>query len=405
MLSMQQQGPSCKLPNFIEKGTIQMLLIIMIFSFIMGCSTPKLMVESSSYNFADTELGESAGKDITIENKGKAELKINNIDISGERFYLPGQKNAIVIYPNQKYVLNIKFTPNESGIYSGIMSINSNDPANKVFNIQFQGKGIEPKLPEIKVYTTSLDFQKVNIDSGLKKPLLITNTGNAILLISDLKIIGDGFVVDKMNQAQLKIAPNEAASLNIEFKPVKSGNFSGVLNVYSNDMKNTITSVTLKGEGNEIAPIINNKSSQNNNNIMTSADGTTSKGKSEPPVVISDPRPPVTPVKNANYLGSFTHDEVKGTMRQQEGTMERNSEMAFSFDVQKLGDFEILVTPGYELVSNEFSYTEITTFTDKSRYKRYFREKVAPNSSFAVTIKRKENSPDNYTFIFKLFPR
>lgn len=375
--------------------------------FILGCSSPKLIMESSSYDFADTELGKTAGKNITIENLGKAELKINNISISDERFYLSGQENAITIYPNQKHVLNIKFSPKESGIYSGIMRIDSNDPANKVFNVQFQGKGIEPKIPEIKVYPTSLDFQKVNKDSGLKKPLLITNTGNAILLISDLKIIGDGFVVDKMNQAQLKIAPNETASVNIEFTPVKSGNFSGVLNVYSNDMKNTITSVTLKGEGNEIIPVTNNKSSQNNNNnnnITKPVDGTTLKAKTEPPVVLTDPRPPVPPVKNANYLGGFTHDEVKGTMKQQEGTMEKNSEIAFSFDVQKIGDFEILVTPGYDLVSNEFRYTGITTFTDKSRYKRYFREKVQPNSSFQVVIKRKENSPDNYTFVFKLFP-
>ena len=117
-------------------------LKILLFFFIFGCSTPKLFVESSVYSFNDIEIGESIEKEIIIKNDGKGKLKINDITISGEGYNKQNQNNAIVIFPNQSYTLNINFSPVELGNSSGLLVINSNNPENKLLNIKLQGKGI-----------------------------------------------------------------------------------------------------------------------------------------------------------------------------------------------------------------------------------------------------------------------
>jgi hypothetical protein len=410
------QDFSCKILNIPKRRTVQILFPMIIIFLLTGCSAPRLIVESNTYNFADAEIGKSVAKDIVLENKGNANLKINNINISGDRYSQKKPAGEIIIYPNQKYILNVKFSPDESGNYSGIMSIYSNDPANKVMNLQFQGKGIEPKLPEIKVLTSTLDFLTVDNESVHKKTIGISNTGWANLVINNLVLNGDGFVIERINQNKIIIAPDESIDLNIEFRPLKPGSYSGVLSIVSNDSKNTTAYVSLRGESREkIKEAVNEKAKVKvYEKISETANETVhepARPSTKPSVTEINPPPPRNTVEN-NYsnnaknkdLGVFTHDEVQGTMKTEEGTMQKNSELSFSFEVQKTGDFEILITPGYELVSKEFKFTDISTFTDKSRYKRFIKEKVQPNSAFQVVIRRNNNSPDSYKFIFKLFP-
>jgi len=239
------------------------------------------------------------------------------------------------------------------------------------------------------------------------KTVTLSNTGKADLLINDLVPNGDEFSIDKTNQNKLIILPGQSVNLNIVFRPVRPGHYSGVLTIYSNDPKNKITSVSLKGEGYEPVKKTTTKpdGKKVNSQLSTKTSDTEDKTTAnEPPVTTTENKLPVITNAKSVMLGPFTHDGVKGTMKIQEGSMKKNSEMAFTFEVQKTGDFEILVTPGYELVSNDFRFTGISSFTDGSRYKRFVKEKVQPYSKFLVAVKRKENSPDNFKFIFKLFP-
>jgi hypothetical protein len=386
-----------------KNRSIQILFQIVLALLFTGCAAPKLIVESNVYSFPDAVIGESVSKEIKIENKGTSTLKISNVKVSGERYSQKKTYQEILIPPNQKYVLDILFSPDESGNYSGILSIASNDPANKIMNLQLQGKGIKPRFPEIKVLTSALDFLRVDKDSIQKKTITISNTGEATLVISNLAVSGEQFSIEGVNQNKLSIYPDQSLSLNVQFKPAKPGSYSGILNIFSNDLKNKIVSVSLKGEGFE--KIKNDtRTSGTTQTVRQPIKPDDKQNNSDEPVVIP-PEPPRKPIGKSSNLGVFTHDEVQGTMKIQEGTMQKNSEKSFSFEVQKTGDFEILITPGYDLVSTDFRFTDISTFTDKSRYKRFIKEKVQPNSSFQVVIKRKDNSPDNYKFIFKLFPR
>jgi len=386
-----------------KKWIIKILAPVSITIFLSGCSAPKLFIDSSVYSFPEAETGKSANKDITIENKGNAPLKINNINISDESYTRKKANEEIVIYPNQKYILNIQFSPSEPGNYSGIIRINTNDPSSKEVNLQLQGKGINPRLPEINVIPNAIGFLRVSRDSVQMKSITISNTGDANLLINDLQLNGEGFSLEKPIQNNISITPGRSASLNIEFRPIKTGSFSGVLNIISNDSKSKIVTVSLNGERSE--PVRLSKKTDPQNLAQSANKETTTPGNAviEPPVKSNGTV--FKPSGKNNYLGAFTHDDVQGTMKIEEGTMAKNSELSFSFEVKKVGDFEILVMPGYDLVSKDFTFTGISTFTDKSRYKRFIREKVQANSTFQVYIKRSVNSPDNYKFIFKLFPR
>ena len=202
----------------------------------------------------------------------------------------------------------------------------------------------------------------------------VRNIGGANLTIRKVTIEGAGFSKQADNCSSMEsIAPNNSCTIRIGFTPESEDNFTGKLRIASNAIDKIIF---LNGTG-------------------IPRPETPSEG--EPPH-------PSCPHKN---LGTFTHNGIIGTSRTEIGTMDINSCKSYSLTIAERGDLAIFITPGYNLVKSQIIFTDTTRFEhDPTTYKRYGRLYInAMTSINDIRIIRTQDSPKDFKFIFKLYPR
>lgn len=111
-------------------------------------------------------------------------------------------------------------------------------------------------------------------------------------------------------------------------------------------------------------------------------------------------------------LGAFTtfvdpRDGVKkGTQKILDGTMRRGESRMYCFRVEKYGDLKVCITPGYSLEGGGLGFAGKCIFeNDATKYKRFIRVNIRGGTQIKMTIRREQDSPDEFRFIFKLYPK
>ena len=212
-----------------------------------GLEPPDITVVPASLDFGDVLLNQSKTLTLTINNNGGSELQINDITISGTGFSFKTQpQSPIIIQPGGTPVsIEIIFIPTEVKLYSGQVSITSNDPDSPT-TITLTGKGIS--APNIEVTPDSLDFGKVQINTTSDKTVTIKNTGTQDLNISGISILGSqAFSIVSTIPTQIPVG--EARTVTVRFSPTGEVPYAGYLVINSNDPETPALQVPLKGEG------------------------------------------------------------------------------------------------------------------------------------------------------------
>ena len=237
------------------------------------------IIESGPYITPDTGIS-SLGKvailtpkpfTFTLENTGTADLFVNPITSSNEGNFMitavaggvPSDNLPLTITSSGGSAeIEITFTPTEMGIFSSVITIDSNDPdLNNGF--VFTATGESSNKPEIKVYQGGIlfdhnaiyDFGEIPVDSSSSPvEFEIRNEGNAPLLIDPIILTGAdslNFELDLTGTASV-IAPAASTTFRTIFKPLETGTFKNKSDVVidSNDpnRKNGF-SIQLYGKG------------------------------------------------------------------------------------------------------------------------------------------------------------
>lgn len=101
--------------------------------------------------------------------------------------------------------------------------------------------------PKISLSTNSLDFGRIALESSGTQYVLISNTGNVNLTISDLAFNNTQF--STAESLPTDIAPGENKQIAVVFAPTLKGVYSKQLTITSNDPAQATTSVTLNSVG------------------------------------------------------------------------------------------------------------------------------------------------------------
>ena len=101
--------------------------------------------------------------------------------------------------------------------------------------------------PAIQLSTTSINFGSVVVNSNLSQTLIITNTGNATLTITQLTASAAGFSVSGFS-LPLNINAGQRTTINAVFVPASAGSVSGGITIVSNAPTSPST-VNLTGTG------------------------------------------------------------------------------------------------------------------------------------------------------------
>lgn len=104
---------------------------------------PRISVSPSFINFGEVEKGETSVEKLRIKNSGDAPLSITTIALPEGYFFPSPPSFPVSITPGEEISLNVAFSPEEEGIYSGSMVINSNDEENPQISIPLIGAGVK----------------------------------------------------------------------------------------------------------------------------------------------------------------------------------------------------------------------------------------------------------------------
>ena len=134
---------------------------------------PGAEIAPTSLNYGEINPGDTLVKSFKIKNNGFGLLKISNMAISNEAF--SADLSDFSIRPRHEKVVNVTFTANESGDYTGELTFNTNDTTHATVTISLSGNVAE-LYPEIFVAPDSLEFDEVAVNESAAQILKVSNT-------------------------------------------------------------------------------------------------------------------------------------------------------------------------------------------------------------------------------------
>ena len=152
---------------------------------------PEIEVTTTSIDFGSLISGESATETVTIANVGDAVLSLDSITLSGSAFSSTNDCGSAL---NAGDDCSVEVTYMASGVSSdtGSLVIDSDDSDEGTITVSLEGQSQLAPMPEIVVSTDAIDFGTVVTGSTSVETVVISNTGNADLVIDSIELAGAG---------------------------------------------------------------------------------------------------------------------------------------------------------------------------------------------------------------------
>ncbi len=214
---------------------------------------PGLQLSDAILDFQSINLNETSNPlTLTISNTGVADLIINSIDTPTAPFSVSGSTCGILpitLATNENCSLNYEFAPTNVNDFNQTISIQSN-AATSPDGFELSGSGVEPGL---QLNTATLDFEDIETNStSAISTITLANTGTGSLNITDLTSALPPFSNSGGSCTALPINLNsgESCTLDYQFTPTTTGNFSQSIEITSN-APSSPSAFVLSGTGTE----------------------------------------------------------------------------------------------------------------------------------------------------------
>ncbi|MDQ1697391.1 MAG: hypothetical protein QOJ03_2744 [Frankiaceae bacterium] len=217
---------------------------------------PQLQV-TGSLNFGTVPRGDTATRNVVIQNIGTGDLSITNVALSGasDAAYSlsPSSPTSGTLPPGGSLVAQVIFSPPASatapGPLTGSLVVTSDDPSNPSVSVPATGT---VGLPKAAVSPGSINFGVVCPGSFADKQLTVTNTGTAPLTINSITIGGGssaGLSVLSIPGLPQTLPVGSHLSFTVRFAPPGplGGPAAGTVVVDTDDPVNPLVSVPITG--------------------------------------------------------------------------------------------------------------------------------------------------------------
>jgi hypothetical protein len=207
---------------------------------------PQPTIESGSMSFAPQPVGmQSPAKLEQLLQPGNTAITINTITPSGD-FQTDGGCVGYVLIPgNARCPFNVFFTPSQTGLRTGSLTISSSGGTQYV---TLTGTGT-PAI-NISISPSSLSFSTQELNSTSRNlNVTLTNTGSQTLNLSSITLSGANvgeFLVT--NLCGSTIAVGSSCTVQVAFRPSAIGLRTASLNI-SDNADNSPQTVPLNGTG------------------------------------------------------------------------------------------------------------------------------------------------------------
>lgn len=222
---------------------------------------------SGTHTFNSINVGQTAQYILEIDNDGLGTLNISSITSNNGAFTV--SPSSMSISSGNEQDLTITWSPIAQGYQSATITINSNDPDEDPCTFFVEGTAIGS--PEIQLLNMSngdvvcgiYTLSWIGLSSGdsVQQQFQIKNTGSANLVVNNITTSNPAWTV---NTTSSTIAPTNSIVITVTYNAGNTGNFTGTLNIFSNDSNENPCVVNLNStvEGPEIQ-LQNNSTAQN----------------------------------------------------------------------------------------------------------------------------------------------
>jgi hypothetical protein len=210
---------------------------------------PVVSLAPTSLQF-ESLVNQPLTKPITVTNTGTADLSISQITVTGTNaaaFTFASGALPITVAAGNSTTVNVTFTPTARTSYSASLSFTDN-AGNSPQSVALSGTGTSPGYSPS---ATSFDFGTQNVGTtSTPQQLVITNNGNANLVITNLQLAGTnpGDFAFTAGTLPITVTPNQTTSINLTFIPTAEMARSATLQITDN-ADSSPQSVALTGTG------------------------------------------------------------------------------------------------------------------------------------------------------------
>lgn len=191
---------------------------------------PGLTIAPASFNFGSIVDGQTKSETITVTNPGTTAVSIAELSVSGSAYSVSGLTAPMTVAAGSNATFMVVFAPTTAGNQSGTVSIVSNAP-NSPNVLSLSGTGTAATI-NLSASPSSLSFTSVNAGSSTSKSVIISNTGNSSLTISQVSVSAKDVSVSGIS-TPLTLAAGQNRPMNVSFSPTTSENITGNITVTS----------------------------------------------------------------------------------------------------------------------------------------------------------------------------
>ena len=205
---------------------------------------PVMNLSRTVLDFGAVLLGSSQTLRLGIVNTGQASLVIANILLPSSDYGL--SQSSYAVAPGRSEQLSVTFSPQSVGNRSGEMTILSNLPQNTV---ALRARGIRQPVdpvPAISVDSSKRDFGDVEVGSTKSITVTVTNTGDALLAITDIVASDEQMSV---SPRQFTTPARQNGYFTLRYEPNRVEDLSARVTIHSNDSKTPSVSFPVAGKG------------------------------------------------------------------------------------------------------------------------------------------------------------
>jgi len=209
-----------------------------------------IQLSSNTISFGNEAVGSNSSQVLIITNNGTATLTITQATEMGAAFSVSGISLPLNVSAGQQATMTAEFQPTAAGAALGSISIVSNAP-NSPTAVSLTGTGTTATAA-LTINPTSLSFGNVTTGtSSATQNVVITNTGNANVTISQITLSGSGYTMAG-GSVPVTLAPSQKLTLSVEFSPTAAVSVNGGISIVSNAAGSPAT-VVVSGTG--VAPV------------------------------------------------------------------------------------------------------------------------------------------------------
>jgi Protein of unknown function (DUF1573) len=213
------------------------------------------VAKGSTFTFPySTPAGTPTSVLFTITNTGSVNLNLSNATtlVSGAAFSEIATPTTPVA-PGGSTTFRVRLLSNTPGIYSGTVSISSDDPVTPTYSFTVSGTVTGPVIGVLQGTTTIAKGSTFTFPSstpaGTPTSVLftITNTGSVNLNLSNATTLVSGAAFSEIATPTTPIAPGGSTTFRVRLQSNTPGTYSGTVSISSDDINNNPFTFTVTG--------------------------------------------------------------------------------------------------------------------------------------------------------------